>query len=408
MKFILIICDGAADWQIKSLGNKTIFEAAETPYLDWIASHGKMGLLQTIPHGMNPGSECANMTILGYNPERDLTGRGPLEALSAKVPLNDTDIAFRCNLITIENSLIKDYSSGHISTPEGENLIKMLQENLGEQGIDFYPGVQYRHILKLNGEKYSEKIATTPPHDILDKPYKDYLPIPQDSNNQKAQKTVNKIIKLIEKSATLLIANEINQNRKSHGKNIASNIWPWSGGKKPIIEPFNEKYSLEGSVISAVDLIFGLGIAARLQPVHVEGATGLPDTNYSGKVNAAINELKDKDFVYLHIEAIDEMGHTGDPQKKIAALKDFDEKIMKPIIQAESQFQNDLVIGVLPDHLTPCKIRTHSHEPVPFAIFNPKQERFTKRKFSEINGKNGEYDLIEKGEKFMKIFLNQL
>lgn len=408
MKFILIICDGAADWQIKSLGNKTIFEAAETPYLDWIASHGKMGLLQTIPHGMNPGSECANMTILGYNPERDLTGRGPLEALSAKVPLNDTDIAFRCNLITIENSLIKDYSSGHISTPEGENLIKMLQENLGEQGIDFYPGVQYRHILKLNGEKYSEKIATTPPHDILDKPYKDYLPIPQDSNNQKAQKTVNKIIKLIEKSATLLIANEINQNRKSHGKNIASNIWPWSGGKKPIIEPFNEKYSLEGSVISAVDLIFGLGIAARLQPVHVEGATGLPNTNYSGKVNAAINELKDKDFVYLHIEAIDEMGHTGDPQKKIAALKDFDEKIMKPIIQAESQFQNDLVIGVLPDHLTPCKIRTHSHEPVPFAIFNPKQERFTKRKFSEINGKNGEYDLIEKGEKFMKIFLNQL
>jgi len=408
MKFILIICDGAADWQIKSLGNKTIFEAAETPYLDWIASHGKMGLLQTIPHGMNPGSECANMTILGYNPERDLTGRGPLEALSAKVPLNDTDIAFRCNLITIENSLIKDYSSGHISTPEGENLIKMLQENLGEQGIDFYPGVQYRHILKLNGEKYSEKIATTPPHDILDKPYKDYLPIPQDSNNQKAQKTVNKIIKLIEKSATLLIANEINQNRKSHGKNIASNIWPWSGGKKPIIEPYNEKYSLEGSVISAVDLIFGLGIAARLQPVHVEGATGLPNTNYSGKVNAAINELKDKDFVYLHIEAIDEMGHTGDPQKKIAALKDFDEKIMKPIIQAESQFQNDLVIGVLPDHLTPCKIRTHSHEPVPFAIFNPKQERFTKRKFSEINGKNGEYDLIEKGEKFMKIFLNQL
>ncbi|MFO7797808.1 MAG: cofactor-independent phosphoglycerate mutase [Promethearchaeati archaeon] len=407
MKYILIICDGAADWPIESIGNKTIFEATETPNLDWIASHGKMGLLKSIPEGMKPGSECANMTIMGYNPKTDLTGRGPLEALSANVPLNDTDLAFRCNLITIENCLIIDYSSGHISTPEGQKLIKMLQHNLGEQGIDFYPGVQYRHILKLNGEKYSEKIATTPPHDILDKPYKDYLPIPQDSNNQKAQKTANKIINLIEKSASLLIAHEINQNRKSHGKNIASNIWPWSGGKKPNIEPFNEKYGLKGSVISAVDLVFGLGIAVGLKPVHVKGATGLPDTNYSGKVNAAINELKDKDFVYLHIEAIDEMGHTGDPQKKIEALKDFDEKIMKPIIQAESQFQNDLVIGVLPDHLTPCKIRTHSNEPVPFAIFNPNQERFTKRKFSEINGKNGEFGLIEDGETFMKTFINQ-
>jgi len=255
MKFLLVICDGAADWPIESLGNKTIFEATETPHLDWIASHGKMGLLKTIPEGMKPGSECANMTIMGYNPETDLTGRGPLEAISANVPLEDTDIAFRCNLITIENNMIKDYSAGHISTPEGKYLIKILQENLGEQGIEFYPGVQYRHILKLSGEMYSERIITTPPHDVLDKPYKDYLPKPQDNGNKNAEKTTNKIIELIEKSNSVLTSSEINQNRKSEGKNIASHIWPWSGGKKPKIQPFKEKHGLEGSVISAVDLI---------------------------------------------------------------------------------------------------------------------------------------------------------
>ncbi|MBD3215990.1 MAG: cofactor-independent phosphoglycerate mutase [Candidatus Lokiarchaeota archaeon] len=407
MKYLIIICDGAADWSIDSLGNKTIFEATHTPNLDWIASQGKMGLLRTIPEGMNPGSECANMTIMGYNPEKDLTGRGPLEALSANVPLNDTDIAFRCNLITIEDDLIKDYSSGHISTPEGQELIQFLQNHLAEDGINFYPGVQYRHILKLNGTLFSEKILTTPPHDVLDEPYKEHLPKPSNYKNKRAQKTAEKIIELIEKSNSLLVPHNINQNRKEIGKNIASNIWPWSGGKKPTIEPFYVKYGLNGSVISAVDLVFGLGIAAGLKPVHVEGATGLPDTNYAGKVDAAIKELKEKDFVYLHIEAIDEMGHTGVPQKKIAALKDFDEKVMGPLLRAEAEFSNELVIGVLPDHPTPCEIRTHSPEPVPFAIYNPQYKHNTKRPFSELSGKNGEYGLIDNGESFMKTFLNQ-
>jgi len=408
MKFILIICDGASDWPIKSLGNKTILEATETPNLDWIASHGKMGLLRTIPEGMNPGSECANMTIMGYNPKTDLTGRGPLEALSAKVPLKESDIAFRCNLITIENSLIKDYSSGHISTSESTKLINLLQDKLHEEGIDFFPGVQYRHILKLDGARYSDQILTTPPHDVLDEPYKDHLPQPQNITNKKAVKTVNKIIELIDKSNAFLIEHEINKERMKRGKNMATHIWPWSGGIKPNIESFKQKYGLDGSVISAVDLIFGLGIAAGLKPIHIKGATGLPDTNYKGKVDAAIRELYERDFVYLHVEAIDEMGHTGDPKKKKAALKDFDTKILKPILKAESQFRKDLVIGVLPDHPTPCKIRTHSKDPVPFAIYNPKDEKLRKRQFSESNGKAGELGLIKNGEKFMRTFLNQL
>lgn len=406
MKYIILICDGAADWPIEELGNKTIFEATDTPSMDWIASHGQMGMLRTIPVGMDPGSECANMTLMGYRPEKDLTGRGPLEALSANVPLSKTDIAFRCNLITINGELIEDYSSGHISTEESKILINYLQTQLNEEGVGFFPGVQYRHILRLNGNKFSERLNTTPPHDQLDKRYKEFLPKSNDPNDVKAKFTADFLKNLIEKSHELLIEHEINKKRAEAGKRMATHIWPWSGGKKPDIESFNKKYGLNGSVISAVDLIFGIGIAAGLKPIHVEGATGLPNTNYKGKVNAAINELINKDFVYLHVEAIDEMAHTGDPQKKMNALKKFDENIVKPFLKAEEDFKNELVIAVLPDHPTPCKIRTHSADPVPFAIYNPSNKLNVSRKYSEPSGKEGEYGLIENGEDFMNLFLS--
>ncbi len=410
MKHVILICDGAADWPIEELENKTIFEATDTPSLDYLATHGKMGLLRTIPAGMNPSSDVANMTIIGYNPQKDLTGRGPLEALSAGVPLSETDIAFRCNLITIQNSIIEDYSAGHISTEESTTLIKYLQNKLSDEGVDFFPGVQYRHILRLNGTIYTEKILTTPPHDILGENFKKNLPIPNSFDDEKAKLTAQLLVELIERSRPLLLDHEINKVRKKKGKNIATNIWPWSGGKKPKIEPFKIKYGLEGSVISAVDLIFGLGIAAGLEPIHVKGATGLPNTNYKGKVTAALEELKKKDFVYLHVEAIDEMGHTGNPKKKSVALKDFDRKIVKPFIKAEKIFNNQLKICVLPDHPTPCAIRTHSSDPVPFAIYNPMNERVNnqKRIFSERSGKKGELGLIESGEEFMKIFLEKI
>lgn len=408
MKYIILICDGAADWPIEELGNKTIFEATNTPYLDKLANIGRMGLLKTIPDGMKPGSECANMSIMGYSPERDLTGRGPLEALSAGVNLSKTDIAFRCNLITIEKDLIKDHSSGHITTKEGSSLINFIQSQLKEDGIDFFPGVQYRHIIRLDGNKYSEEIDTTPPHDVLDHKYREFLPKPRDDNDEKAKMTATKIISLIEQSNNLLINHEINKKRQEIGKRMATHIFPWGGGKKPNIKPFNQKYSINGSVISAVDLIFGIGIAAGLEPIHVEGATGLPDTNYKGKVNAAINELKKKDFVYLHIEAIDEMAHTGNFKRKSEALKDFDQFIIKPIIEAEDMFNQELSIAILPDHPTPCKIRTHSKDPVPFVIYNPQKPNSRNlRSFSEKNAAEGEYGLIENGEDFMNLFIDK-
>lgn len=409
MKYIILLCDGAADWPIEALGNKTIFEATETPNMDWIATHGQMGTLKAIPDGMEPGSECANMSIMGYRPEKDLTGRGPLEALSAGVSLSKTDLAFRCNLITINDGLIKDYSAGHITSEEAKPLIEELQAKLKEKGVDFFSGIQYRHLLRLDGKKYSENLHLTPPHDQLDKPYKDFLAKPKDPKDQRAKKTADLINQLIERSHSILINHQINKNRAKNEKRMATHIWIWSGGKKPNIEPFNKKYGLFGSVISAVDLVFGIGIAAGLEPIHVKGATGLPDTNYQGKVDAAIESLKNKDFVYLHIEAIDEMGHSGDYQKKLAALRNFDVKIVKPFIEAEKRFNNELVICILPDHPTPCKIRTHTNEPVPFAIYNPRKASpkiNVTRKYSEKAGKDGECGLIDNGEKFMRLFLS--
>jgi 2,3-bisphosphoglycerate-independent phosphoglycerate mutase len=261
----------------------------------------------------------------------------------------------------------------------------------------------------LDGKRYTEKIITTPPHDILGENFEKNVPLPNSFDDEKAKLTAQLLVELIKRSRPLLLDYEVNKIRKNKGKNIATNIWPWGGGKKPKIEPFKIKYGLEGSVISAVDLIFGLGIAAGLEPIHVEGATGLPDTNYKGKVAAALEELKKKDFVYLHVEAIDEMGHKGDPKKKSAALKDFDRKIVKPFIEAEELFKNQLKICILPDHPTPCKIRTHSSDPVPFAIYNPMNEPINnpKRIFSEKSGEKGELGLIESGEEFMSLFLEE-
>ncbi|MBN1802729.1 MAG: cofactor-independent phosphoglycerate mutase [Candidatus Lokiarchaeota archaeon] len=407
MKYIILVCDGAADWPIESLGNKTIFEVADTKHMDWIATNGKMGTLRTVPSNMPPGSDVANMCIMGYRPENDLTGRGPLEALSAGLHLDKTDIAFRCNLINITDGIIKDYSSGHISSEESALLIQELEEKFGGNGVNFHSGVQYRHILKLDGKVYSEHVETTPPHDQLDQEYKDHLVRPIDPNDPSAVKTAKKLNELIEKSVNVLLDHPVNKKRFEQGKLKATHVWPWSGGKKPDIKPFKEKYGLDGSVISAVDLIFGIGIAAGLTPVRVEGATGLLDTNFEGKVSAALTELKEKDFIYLHIEACDEMGHAGDVKKKIEALELFDLRVVKPILESEELFNNELVIAILPDHPTPIKIRTHSGEPVPFAIYDPRSSDESKisRKYTEESGKLGELGLIENGEDFMEIFL---
>jgi len=362
-----------------------------------------MGMLKTIPDEKPADSGVANMTILGYAPENDYTGRGPFEALSAGVKLRENDIVFRVNLINIENDLISDYSSGHITTEQSKPLIDALRR---ETRADFSAGVQYRHILKLDGNKYSQDVRLTPPHDILGQPYKQYLAEPKDKSDIKAKSTADFVNKLIDRSYEILKNHKINKKREKERTVVATHIWPWGAGKKPNIKTFKEKYGIEGSVISAVDLIFGIGIAAGLEPIRVEGATGLPDTNYRGKVEAALKQLREKDFVYLHIEAIDEMGHTGDPKKKIAALEDFDLKIVKPFIEAEEEFNNELIIVVLPDHPTPCKKRTHTRDPVPFVIYNPKKVSKSQREYSENTCKEGEYGLIESGEEFMKLILS--
>ncbi|MHA1340973.1 MAG: cofactor-independent phosphoglycerate mutase [Promethearchaeota archaeon] len=418
MKYAILVCDGAADWPIPELGNKTIFEVAKIPNMDYLAQNGKMGLLKTIPDSMEPGSECANMTILGYNPETDLTGRGPLEALSAGVKLDENDIAFRCNLITIRNDLIKDYSAGHISTEEAKELINSIDAKLGKKGVSFFPGVQYRHILRLDGNQYSEELILTPPHNVIDRNYLDHLPKPRNKENGKAVKTAELLNKLIKNSSKILKEHPINIKRVAEGKNPATHVWFWSGGKKPAIKSFKEKYGLTGGVISAVDLIFGLGIAAGLKPVHVKGATGLPDTNYVGKAEAGLKILEKEDFILIHVEATDEMGHAGDYKRKIKALEDFDKFIVGKFIKAEEKFNNEIVICVLPDHPTPCSYKTHVRDPVPFVIYSPKkainkdnsvnkkQNPNKNRQFSEESGKKGELGLIENGESFMKILLS--
>lgn len=405
MKYIILICDGAADWPIDALNGKTIFEAANIPNMHRIASYGKMGLFKTVPDSMKPGSEVANMNIMGYNPETDLTGRGPLEALSVGVPMEPHHLAFRCNIITIENGIIKDYSSGHITSEESKPLMEFIQSKLHEEGVDFYPGVQYRHILRLDGNRFSEKVICTPPHDVMDQPCDKYLVKPMDPSDKKAVYTAEFFNDLIKKSGEILSEHPINQKRKEEGKSMATHIWMWGGGKKPNVVPFKEKYGLTGGVISAVDLIFGLAAAFGLKKLHVDGATGLLDSNLEGKVEAAINELKENDFVYVHVEAPDEMGHSGDPKKKIEAMENFDKRIVKPILEAQSQFNNELVIAILPDHATPCKIRTHSREPIPFVIYNPKKlhEKPVDRIFSEKSGKEGEYGLITSGKELIKL-----
>jgi 2,3-bisphosphoglycerate-independent phosphoglycerate mutase len=408
MKYIILVCDGAADLPMKELGNKTIFEAADTPSMDWIASHGQMGLLKTIPDDMAPGSAVANMTIMGYRPKTDFTGRGPLEALSAGMDFSETDIVFRCNLVTINEGLMEDYSSGHITTEESRPLIITIQSQLNREGIYFHPGVQYRHLLRLDGNDYSANIHLIPPHDYMGHRYEDILAKPIHPNDEKEKKTATIINELIEESTRYLTEHEINQTRARSGERMATHIWPWGGGKRPNIKPFKEKYGLSGSVISAVDLIFGIGIAAGLEPIRVKGATGLPDTNYQGKVDNAMQQLKENDYVYLHIEATDEMGHTGDPQKKINAVELFDQNIVKPFVEAENDFNNQLVVVVLPDHPTPCEKRTHTKEPVPFAIYKPQKALPVRssRNYSESSGKEGELGLIEDGEEFMRLILN--
>jgi len=361
MKYIVLVGDGMADYPIKELDNCTPLEVARTPNMDFIAKAGRLGRVKTIPQGLSPASDVANISILGYDPKIYYTGRGPLEAANLGVKLEDDDVVFRCNLITVSSDTLIDYSAGHISSKEASIIMKFIDQNLGTNRIKFYPGVSYRHlmVIKRGTEEQLQDVVCKAPHDIMGQIVSKNLP-----QGDRA----DILIKLMQDSRKILENHEINLVRIDLKENPANMIWLWGQGKKPNIPKFSEKYSLCGSVISAVDLIKGLGRILGLEVVNVAGATGYYDTDYEGKAKAAIKSLEDKDFVFLHVEAPDEAGHNGDLREKVTAIERFDRLVVGTILKAFKRKKNFRML-VLPDHATPLSLRTHTCDVVPFGIF---------------------------------------
>ncbi|MHB9055462.1 MAG: cofactor-independent phosphoglycerate mutase [Paludibacteraceae bacterium] len=400
MKYIIVLGDGMADEPIPSLGNKTPLQAANTPSIDKLAKIGRCGMFDTIPEGFSPGSEIANLTVMGYDVNKCFEGRGTLEAASMGIEIKEDEMAMRCNLICIENGKIKNHSAGHISSEEAEELIDFLQKELGDERVSFYPGVSYRHLLKLkNGNK---NIKCTPPHDVPDTPFRKVMIQPL---NDQAKETADFLNELTLKSHQLLENHPVNLKRAAEGKDKANSIWAWSPGYRPQMEKMTDIFPIKsGSVISAVDLIKGIGVYAGLKNIHVEGATGLYNTNYEGKAQAAIDALKTDDFVYLHIEASDEAGHEGDVELKIKTIEYLDYRIVKPILEELLTWNEPVIIALLPDHPTPCAIRTHTKMPVPFIIYRTGEEPDNVEVYNEFSCQEGSYGLLRGKEFIEKIF----
>ena len=366
MKYVIIVGDGMADYPIQSLGGKTPLMVAKTPHMDFMAGQGEIGLVRTVPEGFNPGSEIANLSIFGYDPIRYYTGRGPLEAASLGVQLFDNDIAFRCNLVTLkfqgDKIVMEDFSAGHIKNDEAREVILDLNKEMGTKEIQFFSGVSYRHlmVLKNGAAKFLnlENLKLTPPHDIIGKEITAFLP-----------QRCDPILALMTKSQSLLKNHPVNIARKGKGLLPANSIWLWGQGRSPRMITLKERFGMDGFVISAVHLIKGIGILAGLEVLEVPGITGYFDTNYDGKARYALKGLREKDFVYIHVEAPDEAGHMGDLQLKIEAIEAFDEKIVGAILKGMKDFKRHKVL-VLPDHPTPLSVRTHTADPVPYVIYS--------------------------------------
>lgn len=402
MKHIIILGDGMADEPCAALNGQTPLEAADTPALDELARRGRCGLLATVPPGFQPGSEIAHLSLLGYNLPEVFEGRGTLEAASMGVEIAPGEMAMRCNFICIApDGTIKNHSAGHISTAESEELIKYLNEHLSDGRSSFFTGVSYRHLLKVrNADK---RIDCTPPHDVPGTLAEDVMPRPL---LPAAGETASYISRLIRESQRLLADHPVNQKRIKEGKDPANSIWPWSPGYKPAMRTMQELYGIgKGYVISAVDLIRGLGVYAGLEPIIVEGATGLYDTDYEAKLKAALDALKgDADFVFLHIEASDEAGHEGDALLKKRTVEYLDHRVVGPLLKALEDFDEDVAVALLPDHPTPCHIRTHTATPVPFVIWRKDVEPDDVSVYTERSAEAGAYGLLE-GDRFIREFL---
>lgn len=403
MKHIIILGDGMADWAVPALGNKTLLQYAETPYMDLLARMGRTGMLKTVADGFHPGSEVANMSVMGYDLYKVYEGRGVLEAASIGVELEPGDMAMRCNIICVEGETLKNHSAGHITTEEANELIQFLNQHLATERIRFYTGVQYRHLLVIKGG--DKRVSCVPPHDIPMQPFRQNM---VKADCPEAQSTAELLNTLILKSQELLATHPINLKRVSEGKDPANSIWPWSPGYRPKMELLSQKYPAirSGAVITAVDLIRGIGHYAGLQCIDVEGATGLYTTNYEGKAQAAIEALKENDFVYLHVEASDEAGHEGNIDLKLKTIEYLDKRAIKPIYEAIKNWDEPVAIAVLPDHPTPCEHRTHTAEPVPFLIYYPGIEPDEVQCYDEVACRQGGYGILEKDQfmnEFMKI-----
>ena len=364
MKYMVLLGDGMSDEPMEELGGKTPLQAAKTPNMDMMARNGLFGLARTVPAGYPPGSDVANLSVFGYDPATCYTGRSPLEAASIGVALDPDDVAFRVNFVTLEAGAgklqMQDYSAGHISTAEGSELIASLQKALGDHEFQFYPGVSYRHLMVWRHGK--DQLTATPPHDITGKCIGDYLPKGDGAD---------RLIQLMTSAQMVLRQHPLYRQRLENHKLPANSIWLWGQGKAPRMERYREKFGLTGAVISAVDLVRGIGIYAGLDVIKVEGATGYIDTNYTGKAQAALGALETRDFVYLHVEAPDEAAHSGNLEHKMRAIEDFDSQVVGPVLEGIKRF-GDYRLLCTPDHPTPTRLMTHTSDPVPFIIYDGK------------------------------------
>ncbi len=401
MKYIIILADGCSDYPIAKLGGKTPLMAAKTPHIDALCARSRCGLLKTVPDDMPPGSEIANLAVLGYDVKAVYQGRGVLEAASMGVSLEDNDLAMRCNLVCIDDAgRIKNHSAGHIPTEESHRLVKDLNEQLATKDYRFHPGVSYRHLFVMRGG--SGHIHCTPPHDVPGQAFEGLM---VRSTRPEGDQTAALLNDIILRSQALLGQHPVNLKRVSEGKDPANSVWFWSPGYRPQMKTFQELYGKTGAVISAVDLIYGIGEYAGFKAIKVPGSTGLYDTNYEGKAKAAVEALQEADLVYLHIEASDEAGHEGDADLKVRTLEYLDARVVKYIVEETQKLDDRVAIAILPDHPTPCDLRTHTHDPVPFMIFTPGVPGDDVKTYDEESVKAGSFGLLE-GDQFIKALLD--
>lgn len=401
MKYLVLLCDGMADYPVEELGGKTPLQAAYSPNMDSLAKDGIVGLVKTVSDDMKPGSDVANLSVLGYDPHKYYTGRSPLEAGSIGIDMKDTDVSLRCNLVTLtdeadyEDKTIVDYCAGDISTEDAKIFIDYLAEKLDNYEFKFYSGISYRHCLIWNNGTLD--VGTlTPPHDITGNPIKQYVPM-----HQNAQK----LYELMKKSYDLLKDHPLNKQREKNGLRPANSIWLWGEGVKAQLDPFMEKFGLKGSMISAVDLLKGIGKFSEMDVINVDGATGYIDTNFEGKAQAAINEFKNgKDFVYIHVEAPDECGHRNETENKKKSIELIDRLILGPVVEALKEM-DDFKVLVTPDHATPLSLKTHTNDPIPFIMYNSTKKQDGPSEFNEDTAKKSGY-FIETGFTIMDRFVN--